>query len=183
MIRAFLLLLVFAASIVLSTLLTGTGGDTGWNAVLLDALTWTGTLLISVAVFSFAFRVLTVAPVSWRDVLPGAVYFLAVSWTVLLMLGSWIVERQISRASATYRVLRDRDRAAAWISLAAQLFLLAAEMNVVRVRRLWPRSLIGSPGTAQDREVLASQAEEERARPDERVDVRFDEPAGGGKGR
>ena len=180
--RAFLLLLVFAASIVLSTLLTGTGGGTGWNAVLLDALAWAGTLLISVAMFSFAFRVLTVARVSWRDVLPGAI-FLAVAWTILLMLGSWIVERQISRASLIYGFFAIVIGLLAWISLAAQLFLLAAEINVVRVRRLWPRSLIGAPPSEKDKEVLSSQAEEERARPEERVEVRFDEPADEGRGR
>lgn len=180
--RAFLLLLVFAASIVLSTLLTGTGGGTGWNAVLLDSLAWAGTLLISVAMFSFAFRVLTVARVSWRDVLPGAI-FLAVAWTILLMLGSWIVERQISRASLIYGFFAIVIGLLAWISLAAQLFLLAAEINVVRVRRLWPRSLIGAPPSEKDKEVLSSQAEEERARPEERVDVRFDEPADEGRGR
>jgi membrane protein len=180
--RAFLLLLVFAASIVLSTLLTGTGGGTGWNAVLLDSLAWAGTLLISVAMFSFAFRVLTVARVSWRDVLPGAI-FLAVAWTILLMLGSWIVERQISRASLIYGFFAIVIGLLAWISLAAQLFLLAAEINVVRVRRLWPRSLIGAPPSEKDKEVLSSQAQEVRARPEERVDVRFDEPADEGRGR
>ena len=177
--RAFLLLFVFGGSIVLATLLAGTGGETGWNAALLDALSLVGTLLMSVAVFSFAFRVLTVAPVSWRDVLPGAI-FAAVSWTVLLMLGGWVVERQISRASLVYGFFAIVIGLLAWISLAGQLFLLAAEINVVRARRLWPRSLTGPPLTEEDKGVLASQAEEERARPEERVDVTFDEPAGEG---
>ncbi len=180
--RAFLLLFVFGASIVLSTFLAGTGGETGWNAALLDALSLGGTLLMSVAVFSFAFRVLTVAHVSWRDVLPGAI-FAAVAWTVLLMLGGWLVERQISRASVVYGFFAIVIGLLAWISLVAQLFLLAAEVNVVRARRLWPRSLIAPPLGDEDRNVLASQAEEEKARPEERVDVRFEERAGEGRGR
>jgi YihY family inner membrane protein len=180
--RAFLLLFVFGASIVLSTLLAGTGGETGWNAVLLDALSLAGTLLVSVAVFSFAFRVLTVAHVSWRDVLPGAI-FAAVAWTVLLLLGGWVVERQISRASVVYGFFAAVIGLLAWISLVAQLFLLAAEINVVRARSLWPRSLIAPPMAEKDREVLASQAEEEVARPEERVDVKFEEPAGEDEGR
>jgi hypothetical protein len=70
----------------------------------------------------------------------------------------------------------------AWISLVAQLFLLAAEINVVRARRLWPRSLVDPPLVSEDRRVLADQAEEERARPEERVDVTFeDHPAGTGE--
>jgi len=180
--RAFLLLFVFGASIVLSTFLAGTGGETGWSAALLKALSLAGTVLMSVAVFSFAFRVLTVARVSWRDVVPGAI-FAAVAWTVLLMLGSWLVDRQIGRASVIYGFFAIVIGLLAWISLVAQLFLLAAEINVVRARRLWPRSLITPPLGRVDKEVLASQAEEEKARPEERVDVRFEERAGEGKGR
>jgi YihY family inner membrane protein len=180
--RASLLLFVFGASIVLSTFLAGTGGETGWSATLLKALSLAGTVLVSVAVFSFAFRVLTVAHVSWRDVVPGAI-FAAAAWTVLLMLGGWLVERQIGQASLIYGFFAIVIGLLAWISLAAQLFLIAAEINVVRARRLWPRSLIAPPLANQDREVLASQAEEERARPEERVDVKFEEPAGEGKGR
>jgi membrane protein len=177
--RAFLLLFVFGASIVVSTLLAGTGGDTGWNATLLKTLPLAGTALVSVAVFAFAFRVLTVAHVSWKDVLPGAV-FAAVAWTILLMLGGWLVDRHLRNASHVYGFFAIVIGLLAWISLAAQLFLLAAEINVVRVRRLWPRSLAAPPLENKDREVLAGQAEEERARPEERVDVTFEEPSGAG---
>jgi hypothetical protein len=48
----------------------------------------------------------------------------------------------------------------------------------VRVRRLWPRSLVERSPTPEDREVLADQAEEERALPQERVDVHFQERSG-----
>lgn len=180
--RAFLLLFVFGASIVLSTLLAGTGAETGWNAILLKTLSLAGTALVSVAVFAFAFRVLTVAHVSWRDVLPGAI-FAAVAWTILLMLGGWLVERHLRNASHVYGFFAIVIGLLAWISLAAQLFLLAAEINVVQARHLWPRSLAAPPLANQDREVLARQAEEERARPEERVDVHFDEPADEGRER
>ena len=180
--RAFLLLFVFGASIVLSTFLTGTGGETGWNAALLKTISLGGTVLVSVAVFAFAYRVLTVADVSWREVLPGAVVA-AIAWTALLMLGSWLLDRQIRHASQVYGFFAIVIGLLAWISLAAQVFLLAAEINVVRARRLWPRSLMAPPLEDEDREVLASQAEEERARPEERVEVKFEEPASEGRDR
>jgi membrane protein len=175
--RAFLLLLVFGASIFLSTFLAGTGGETGWDATVLDTLSLAGTALVSVAVFAFAFRVLTVAHVSWRQVLPGAV-FAAISWTLLLMLGGWLVDRHLRSVRSVYGFFAIVIGLLAWISLAAQLFLLAAEINVVRARRLWPRSLVATRLATQDREVLTSQAEEERALPEEHVDVRFDQPPG-----
>jgi YihY family inner membrane protein len=180
--RALLLLFVFGASIVLSTFLAGTGGETGWNAILLKTLSLVGTMLVSVAVFAFAYRVLTVAQVSWREVLPGAVVA-AIAWTVLLMLGSWLVDRHIRNASQVYGFFAIVIGLLAWISLVAQLLLLAAEINVVRARRLWPRSLVAPPLASEDRKVLASQVEEERARPEEKVDVRFEERAGEGRDR
>jgi YihY family inner membrane protein len=180
--RAFLLLFVFAASVVLSTFLAGTGTETGWGVFLLRAISIVGLVLVSAAMFAFAFRVLTVATVKWRQVLPGAIVA-ALGWTVLLMVGRWIVERQVSQASAIYGFFATVIGLLAWIYLAAQLFLLAAEVNVVWVRRLWPRSLIAPPLASRDEQVLAAQVEEERARPEEQVDVRFEERAGEGRDR
>ena len=180
--RAFLLLFVFAASIVLSTFLAGTGTETGWGVIFVRAMSIVGLVLVSVGMFAFAFRVLTVATVTWRQVLPGAIVA-AIGWTALLMAGSWIVDRQISRASAIYGFFATVIGLLAWLYLAAQLFLLAGEVNVVWARRLWPRSLIASALASEDRKVLASQVEEERAHPEEEVDVRFEERAGEGRDR
>ena len=181
LLRAVMLLVVFGVSIVLSTFLAGTGTETGWNAAALKILSLAGTVLVSTAVFAFAYRVLTVAKVQWRDVLPGAVVA-AVAWTILLMLGGWIVDRHIRNASQVYGFFAIVIGLLAWISLAAQLFLFAAEINVVRARRLWPRSLAVPPLGSEDREVLADQVQEERVRPEERVDVTFVEPSGDDRG-
>jgi YihY family inner membrane protein len=180
-VRAFLLLFVFAASIVLSTFLAGTGTE-GFGHLLLRGISLGGLVLVSVAVFAFAFRVLTVASIAWRQVLPGALVG-AIGWTALLLVGQWVVERQIGRASAVYGLFATVIGLLAWIYLAAQLFLLAGEVNVVAARRLWPRSVASSPPADQDREVLAGQAEEQRALPEERVDVTFEDDAGGERDR
>jgi YihY family inner membrane protein len=186
MVRALLLLAVFGASIVLSTFLAGTGAETGWSAAVLKVLSLAGTVLVSIAVFAFAYRVLTVARVQWREVLPGAIVA-AVAWTLLLLLGSWLVDQHIRHASQVYGFFAIVIGLLAWISLVAQVFLLAAEVNVVRARRLWPRSLVDPPLVPEDRRVLADQAEEQRARPQEQVDVTFEDhpaeswPAGSGE--
>jgi hypothetical protein len=57
-----------------------------------------------------------------------------------------------------------------------------AEINVVRERRLWPRSLLtpftdNVELTAGDRRAYASYAETERHKGFENVDVDFDPPA------
>lgn len=176
--RALLMLLALGTSIVVSTFLTALDGGGGLTGALLEALSLVGTVLLSAALFALAYRVLTVAHVSWRDVVPGAV-LAAVAWTVLLLLGTWIVNRYISQATAVYGVFAAVIGLLAWISLFAQLFLLAAEVNVVRARRLWPRSLVEPPRTPLDREVLADQVQEERDRPEQRVEVRSEERSGG----
>jgi YihY family inner membrane protein len=173
MVRAFLLLFVFAASLVLSTFLAGTGTEAGWGVILLRAISIVGLVVVSVGVSAFAYRVLTVATVSWRQVLPGAIVA-AIGWTALLMVGRWVVERQIGQASAVYGFFATVIGLLAWIYIAAQLFLAAGEVNVVRARRLWPRSLIAPPLATQDEQVLADQAKEQRTRTEERVDVRFE---------
>ena len=46
----------------------------------------------------------------------------------------------------------------AWIYLAVEITVYAAEVNVVLARRLWPRSIVQPPLTEADRASLALQA-------------------------
>jgi uncharacterized BrkB/YihY/UPF0761 family membrane protein len=135
---------------------------------------------LSVGVFAVAYRVLTNAHVRWGDVVPGAL-LAAIVWTALLYLGGWLVDRWVRNASEAYGFFKIVIGLLTWIFLLAQVFVVAAEVNVVRARGLWPRSLVDPPLTAPDQEVLAEQAEEQRAKRDEDVDVRFRRPAGRGR--
>jgi membrane protein len=172
--RAVGLLVVFGIWLVFSTILAGLGSGSGAGAVGLKVVSMITLLGLSTALFAFAYRVLTVAPVPWRDVVPGAL-IAAVAWSVLLLVGGWIVDRQIRNASQVYGFFAIVIGLLFWIYLVAQIFLAGAEVNVVRARRLWPRSFIDQPKSEPDRRVLADQAEEERAVPQETVDVRFDD--------
>ena len=51
--------------------------------------------------------------------------------------------------------------------------LLAAELNVVRARRLWPRSLAPPPLGRPDERALEGLARQEERLPDQRVEVSF----------
>ena len=66
-----------------------------------------------------------------------------------------------------------------WLYLSAQLLLYAAELNVVLARRLWPGSLLGSPPTGPDQQVLAALAQTEERLPQETIEVRFSPEANG----
>jgi YihY family inner membrane protein len=170
--RALALLVVFAVAIVATATFAGVRDGDGLTDAALEIVAGVALLVLSAALFAFAFRVLTVAPLRWRDVLPGAIVA-AIAWGGLLLLGSWIVDRQIRDASQAYGFFAIVIGLLTWIFLVAQVFVVAAEINVVRARRLWPRSLVAPPRREQDRRSLAAQAEEERATPEERIEVRF----------
>jgi len=55
---------------------------------------------------------------------------------------------------------------------------LAAEVNVVKARRLWPRSFFSDPCLTADRRALTSSAEVEERIDEEHVDVDFDGAGG-----
>jgi YihY family inner membrane protein len=99
------------------------------------------SLLLNASLFLLAFRILTTEDVSWGDVFAGAAVG-AVAWTVLQAAGGYLVRHQIQGASATYGTFAIVIGLLAWLHLGAQMTLLAAEVNVVRKRRLWPRSLL-----------------------------------------
>jgi membrane protein len=172
--RAFLALFVFGAAIITSTVLAGlgtAGGSFGWA---LRVLAIASTFLLNAVVIGSAFRYLTVAPIGWRDVVPGALLSSA-AWMALLALGAWLVDRQLRDAEALYGFFGIVLGLLSWIYIGAQVMLLSAELNVVLARHLWPRSLQPPPLSEPDKQSLAAKAAEEAARPGERVDVDFEE--------
>jgi uncharacterized BrkB/YihY/UPF0761 family membrane protein len=66
-----------------------------------------------------------------------------------------------------------------WLHLIAQFTLYAAEINVVVLRHLWPRSLLGPPAAAPDQETLRALAKVEERHDVEQVDVRFEDGTDG----
>jgi hypothetical protein len=60
----------------------------------------------------------------------------------------------------------------AWFYLQAQLTLYMVELNVVRTRRLWPRSLQPPPLTKADLEAYQLYAEAGQLRPDVEIEVK-----------
>ena len=173
--RALLALMAFGLGIAMTAGLGAIGGAGGSFGFVLRGLALLGTFALNVALFAAAYRFLTVANPTWRQVLPGAV-MAAVGWMILLALGSWLVANQIEGASETYGTFAFVIGLLAWIGLSAQLFLFGGELNVVLARGLWPRALKPPPLTSADREVLAAQAKEAEARPTQDVDVAFEPP-------
>jgi YihY family inner membrane protein len=172
--RATVMLVVVAAILFASTAagIAGAGTHTWWGVSLGVA----AALVFNFVLFALAFRVLTSEDLTWPDVWPGAVVA-AVAWTILQAIGGYLVSHQLRSASQTYGTFATVIGLMAWLYLAAQLTFFAAEVNVVRKRRLWPRGIVQPPLTEADRRALTYYAKQEERRPDETVDVRMPEGA------
>ena len=86
---------------------------------------------------------------------PGAIAG-ALGWTLLQYLGGVLVEHSLRNTSKEYGAFALVLGLIAFLYLAAEVTLYAAEVNVVRVRHLWPRAVVQPALTAADKEVLSS---------------------------
>jgi membrane protein len=157
---------------IVSTTVAGFVGSSSHSA--LDVLG--GVVLafaFNLALFMSAFKLLTAAAVSWRDLLPGVVVA-AVCFQLLQHLGGYYLDHELKRTGPLYGVFALVLGLLAWLYIAAQLTMFAAEINVVRARRLWPRSFFSAPLLDADERALASSAEVEERVQAESVEVTFD---------
>jgi uncharacterized BrkB/YihY/UPF0761 family membrane protein len=66
------------------------------------------------------------------------------------LVGTYFVTHRIQQATSIYGTFALVIGVLVWFYVGAQITLYAAEINVVRARRLWPRSLIRtSPALAR----------------------------------
>ena len=130
------------------------------------------TLGVNFCLYVLAFRFLTSAIIPTRSLWLGAGVG-ALFLSVMQLVGTIYVKRVISHASNTYGTFATVIGLLVWLHLIAQLTLYAAEINVVVVRRLWPRSLFGPPDEPADRETLRALAKVEERHEGEQVEVHF----------
>jgi membrane protein len=172
--RGIQMLTILGTLAILSTVAAGFVGASGHAAPAVVA----GIVLafaFNLALFLTAFKLLPAIDVPWRELLPGVIVA-AVGWQLLQHLGGFYIDHELKRTGPLYGVFALVLGLLAWLYLGAQLTLFAAEMNVVRVRRLWPRSLFSQELLDADRRALTSSAEAEERVHEENVEVDFDGP-------
>ena len=131
------------------------------------------TAAFNAGMYLGAFRALTPKGVPTRKLLPGAITG-GICWTVLQVLGTYLVHHFL-HSDSVYGVFGTVLGLLAWIALAVQLTVYCAEINVVLARRLWPRSIVQPPLTEADRASMALQALQNQRRPEQHVEVTFDD--------
>lgn len=149
----------------------GTSSHTAWKVIAAVVLAFAFNL----ALFMAAFKLLTAAKLSWRELLPGVI-MASVFWQMLQHMGGYYIDHELKHTGPLYGVFALVLGLLAWLYLGAQLTLLAAEVNVVRTRHLWPRSFFSDPLVEADRRALTSSAEVEERVEQENVEVSFDTP-------
>ena len=170
--RALLFLLLLGGGVIATTALTVLNTYSTkaaiW-AILLQVL----AVAVNVGMYLGAFRALTPKGVPTGRLLPGSVVG-GIAWTLLQILGTYLVHHFLKSASA-YGVFATVLGLLAWIYLAVNVTVYAAEINVVLARRLWPRAIAQPPLTEADRYSIALQALQNQRRPEQQVAVTFDD--------
>ncbi|MEW6475493.1 MAG: YihY/virulence factor BrkB family protein [Actinomycetota bacterium] len=174
--RSLLMLVILGGGLLLTAASStvANAADPGWTGRLLGPLLAT---LVNIGLFAVAFRVLTERDLRWSDVVPGA-GVAGTAATLFQVAGGFVVARYLRGASQTYGTFAVVIGLLSWLHLQARVALFAAEINVVRARRLWPRSLSGQDMTEADRRALAEHAEVEERVPEEDVRVAISPPGG-----
>jgi YihY family inner membrane protein len=177
--RSFALLFTLGVTVIVTGTLSGIGGAGRLGIALRVGAILLSTLL-NIGLFLLAFRLGTAAVVPTRCMVPGAVAS-AVLWQILLATGALLVAHQVRHAQSLYGVFGVVLGLLAWLQLQAQITLYAVEADVVRARRLWPRSVSPPPLTGADRQALTGYVEAERRLPpdEQRVAVQFPTEAPG----
>jgi YihY family inner membrane protein len=168
------LLAIFGTLTIVSTAAAGFVGA-GSHGVLPVAAGVVVAFVVNVALFTSAFKLLTAVDAGWRAFAPGVIVA-AVLWQLLQHLGGYYVDHGLKHTQPLYGFFALVLGLLAWLYLGAQLVIFAAEINVVRARRLWPRSFFSEPLLDADKRALTGSAETEERVEQENVEVSFDEP-------
>src|SRR3984957_18146975 len=169
------LLVVLGILAIVSTVAAGfvtAGGSHSPLAVIGGVLV---ALIVNLLLFFTAFRFLTASEVQTSDLLPGVI-LAAVLWQILQHVGGYYVDHVVKHAKETSGLFSFVLGLLAWLYLRGQVTLLAAEVNVVRARRLWPRSFFSDPLLDADKRALTSTAEVQERVQEQNVEVDFDGP-------
>jgi YihY family inner membrane protein len=173
--RSFGFLAVLGVGIVVTTGLASFG-TFGRHNILLGVLSEVLAVVVNIATYFGAFRVLTPKTVHSRTLIWGSVLG-GVSWTILQAVGGYLIGHDLKNDSVTYGVFAAVLGLVAFIYLGSQITIYAAELNTVLASHLWPRGMMQPPLTEADQRSLALQATQNQRRPEQEVSVEFTTPA------
>lgn len=173
--RSLIMLVVLGVGLVGTTVLGGAGTYLDFLGPLSQVLLVAASVALNVGLFLLAFQILTERDLRWGELIPGAI-LAGASFSVLQALGGWLVTTRLQGANDTYGTFAVVIGLLSWLYLQAQITLLAAEINVVRSRSLYPRALVRDRLTPADTWALEGFAKVEERIEREEIDVRIEHP-------
>ncbi|HZQ33097.1 MAG TPA: YihY/virulence factor BrkB family protein [Mycobacterium sp.] len=171
------LLCVLGSAVVGATVLSALAHESSRLGLAGRAGVIAAAVAINAAVALVGFRVTTARELSFRDVAPGAITA-AIVWQLLQTFGATYVTHVIRSASRTNGVFALVLGLLAFLYVTALVLVICAEINVVRVERLYPRALLTpftddvslTPG---DQKTYIGQAKAQQAKGFQDIDVTF----------
>lgn len=181
--RSLLLIATAGLAVLSTTILSVIGGssaaDDGVLGGWIPRLVTLAAVAVNAVIFVVVFRLSTARQLGVRAVLPGAV-LAAVIWQSLQLFGTVYVANVVQNSgTTTYGVFAVVLGLLAWIFLAAVGLVFSVEINVVRVKQLYPRALLtpftdNVDLTPADRRAYTDAATAQRHKGFETVDVTFE---------
>jgi uncharacterized BrkB/YihY/UPF0761 family membrane protein len=98
----------------------------------------------------------------------------AIGWQVLLTSAGVIAAHQLRHAQALAGFFGVVLGLLAWLSLQAMVVVYAIEVDVVRVNRLWPRSIVQPQLTEADKHYYDRALRTEARHPEQRLDITYE---------
>jgi uncharacterized BrkB/YihY/UPF0761 family membrane protein len=134
--------------------------DLPWSGVVAAAV---ANVALSTGIALAVYRMAIATTVTTRELLPGAC-LMAVGAYVVSLIGGLYVQSVVARMTGLYGPFASTIGLLAYVSVLVQIFVFGTEVNVVRAKQLWPRSmtaaLLGPDHRAMQltmsREALAS---------------------------
>jgi inner membrane protein YhjD len=176
-VRSFGLISLLGPGEIITIALSSIAGGTGHlGSVGAKVAAFAVSLALNVLLFWVGFRIATSREIDFKDMRLGAI-LAAIAWQILQLVGGFFIGHATNSAYGVFGVVLGL---LAWLYLQAQITLYVVELDVVRVRRLWPRSLAPPPLTKADLRAYQMYAEAGLLRPELEVAVRPGATASGG---
>jgi YihY family inner membrane protein len=146
------------------------------SAILLDIGSALISAVIAIGLLLAVFRIVVAPSIPTAHLVPAAVLG-GLFWELLQRIGTWVVLDRLAEAEDLYGSIGFVVVALFWINLLARSAIFANEWAVVSWQGLWPRRIAQPPLTEADRRVLERLVLNERRRPEEHIDITWDERA------
>jgi membrane protein len=175
--RTFALLLLLGLIIVVTgaaSAASGAATSVGLNDLGARVVSFAVGTILGFGFFLALFRVAASGQVPTRCLLLGAAIS-AVGWQLLLTVAGVVVAHQLRHAQAIAGLFGIVLGLLAWLGLQGTVIIYAIEADVVRAKHLWPRGIVQPPLTEADKSYYTAALRAEAQRPEQQVDIAYDD--------